>query len=777
AESLLRIPDAPTQDALIAERILAGDWGHYRGQSEKLFVNAGVWGLMLTGRMLRAEEAAENDPGAWLGRLVARSGEGVIRAAVRQGMAIMGGQFVFGRSIREALDKRGGLPADQRCFSFDMLGEGARTASAASRYFELYAAAIESLGQAQAGEKTPLQARSSISIKLSALHPRYEWAQQGRVMKELLPRVRTLAEIACRHGLPLTIDAEEADRLDLSLDLLAGLARAPSLQGWDGLGLAVQAYQKRAPALLDWLAQLAAETGRCIPVRLVKGAYWDSEIKHAQLLALPDYPVYTRKDATDLAYLACAQRLFAAGERLYPQFATHNAHTIAAVHHLAEGRAYEYQRLHGMGELLYRAVRQALPQITAPLRVYAPVGAHQDLLPYLVRRLLENGANSSFVHRFLEDDLPVAEVVADPTLSIDQPASLRLPQPSRLYGTHRRNSRGLDLCDPERTGALEDSLRTLRRVEQDAACLIDGRPAGGSPTPVHAPGLPSHRVGQARLAGATEREAALRSALAAQAAWSARPVQQRAACLRRCADAMEAEAEAWLDLLSREAGRTLPDAIAEWREAIDFCRYYATEAEALFAVQTLAGPTGEANTLQMQGRGVFLCISPWNFPLAIFMGQVVAALVCGNAVLAKPADQTPLVAMRAVQALHAAGIPPEVLHLLLGSGAEVAEPLVANENIAGVTFTGSVATAKRIQRTLAAREGAIVPLIAETGGQNAMLVDSTALLEQACDDILDSAFGSAGQRCSALRVLLVQMVRLVRLVLLALLLRMVMLVL
>lgn len=756
AESLLRIPDAATQDALIAERISKGNWEQHRGHSEKLFVNAGVWGLMLSGRMLRADQVAERDPAAWLGRLIARSGEGVIRAAIRQGMLILGGQFVFGRTIEEALHTRQQKPLHERCYSFDMLGEGARTAGAAARYFELYANAIDALGADPLDTALPLQARSSISIKLSALHPRYAWAQRERVMNELLPRVTTLAKMAARNNLPLTIDAEEADRLDLSLDVFEILARAPELDGWQGLGLAVQAYQKRGEALIAWLDALAVVTGRCIPVRLVKGAYWDSEIKHAQQLSLPDYPVFTRKDASDLSYLACAQRLFRTDGRLYPQFATHNAHSIAAVHRMADGRPFEYQRLHGMGELLYRAVRVALPAIQAPLRVYAPVGAYQDLLPYLVRRLLENGANSSFVHRFLEEDLPVAEVVRDPTISLQEPDVLKICPPVELFGAERKNSRGLDLSDPSTLGPLLGQMEQLRSRVHSAACLVNGEAQGTEPKPSYAPAQLRHQLGEVCTASPAHCEQALRGAVAAQKAWDALPLAERAGTLRRFADALEAEPAPWLDLLTREAGRTLPDAIAEWREAIDFCRYYAQQAEDLFAAREMPGPTGESNILRLFGRGVFLCISPWNFPLAIFVGQVVAALVCGNSVIAKPAEQTPIIATQVVAALHASGVPAQVLQLLLGNGEQVAEPLVRDERIAGVVFTGSVATAKRIQRTLAARPGAIVPLIAETGGQNAMVVDSTALPEQVCDDVLESAFGSAGQRCSALRILLLQ---------------------
>ena len=767
AEALLRVPDDDTQDALIAEKILSGDWDRHRGHSDKLFVNAGVWALMLTGRVLEADQAARRDPRRWLQGLLARSGEGAIRGAVRQAMAIMGGQFVFGRDIEEALSKRARQPRGAQLYSFDMLGEGARTTAAAQTYAQRYRHAIETLGAATASD-VPMSARSSISIKLSALHPRYEPAQRERVFAELLPVLRQLAECAVDHGLPLTIDAEEADRLELSLELFEALGRAPGLQGWNGLGLALQGYQKRAPEVIDWLAGLARQQQRQIPLRLVKGAYWDTEIKHSQVEGHPDYPVYTHKAATDLAYLDAASRLLEAGAAFAPQFASHNAHTIAAVHHMADGRPFEFQRLHGMGELLYRAARASVIGETVPLRVYAPVGAHQDLLPYLVRRLLENGANSSFVHRFLNETLPIDEVVADPRSQVEALLAQRardaqavpeaIPRPPDLYGPGRRNSAGIDLSDATTARELEQALARQRAgAGIDAACLIDGADAGEEAQPVYAPAQPGLRVGSVRAAGSGERGRAVEAALAAQPAWDARGGAARADVLRAMGDALEREPETLLHLLSAEAGRTLPDAIAEWREAIDFCRYYATQAQRhCDQPQLLPGPTGEQNTLSLHGRGVFLCISPWNFPLAIFTGQVAAALGAGNAVLAKPAEQTPLVAYEAVRRFHAAGVPPGVLQLLLGDGARVAAPLVEDERVAGVAFTGSTATAKDIQRRLAARDGAIVPLIAETGGQNAMVVDSTALFEQACDDILESAFGSAGQRCSALRVLLPQ---------------------
>lgn len=761
AEALLRVPDDKTQDALIAEKILAGDWKRHQGHSERLFVNAGVWGLMLTGQMLDVEASARKNPGSRLSQLAARTSTSAIRRAVKQAMAIMGSQFVFGRDIDEALGKRRELTPKERLYSFDMLGEGARTASAAERYFQLYSDAITRLGEAVAYDNNDLSQRSSISIKLSALHPRYERAQEKRVFAELFPRVLLLAQQAKEAGLPLTIDAEEADRLDISLEILERLAMDSSLQGWSGLGLALQAYQKRGREVIRWLGLLAETSQRQIPVRLVKGAYWDTEIKHSQVEGHPDYPVFTTKAATDLSYLACAQALFNLGDKVYPQFATHNAHTIAGVMHMAQGRPFEFQRLHGMGELLYRAARQTLIGQT-PLRVYAPVGAHQDLLPYLVRRLLENGANSSFVHRFLNDSLPVAEVVMDPNIAVQQMLKStvsppHLPKPPQLYGSARKNSASRDLSDTEVRASLENTIAFLRREARIAGCLVNGELCGDKPQAQVNPANTQQVVGEVRNATPANIENALQIAQGYQSSWDIRGGNARAHTLRAMADALEDNGDDLIGLICLEAGRTLPDAVSEWREAVDFCRYYADQAERLFATpQTLPGPTGESNTLAMRGRGVFLCISPWNFPLAIFTGQVAAALAAGNTVIAKPAEQTPIVAYRAVQLFLKAGLPKEALQLLPGSGLDVAEPLVADERISGVAFTGSTKTAKRIQRTLAAREGAIVPLIAETGGQNAMIVDSTALLEQACDDILDSAFGSAGQRCSALRVLLLQ---------------------
>ncbi|GIX17064.1 MAG: bifunctional protein PutA [Rhodothalassiaceae bacterium] len=761
AEALLRIPDDETRDLFIAEKIGVGDWKKHLGRSEDVFVNAGVWALMLTGRVVRLDEATSRDPAGFLGRLVKRAGEPVIRRAVAEAMRIIGRQFVFGRTMKEALARRARQRPAWRLMSFDMLGEGARTTAAADRYFRLYEEAIAAVGHAAASEGDRPETRSSVSIKLSALHPRYEDVQWLRLERELLPRLHELARRARGHGIQLTIDAEEADRLDVSLRLFERLAADPDLAGWDGLGLAIQAYQKRAPHVVAFIAALAEETGRRIPVRLVKGAYWDSEIKHAQELGVADFPVWTRKSATDACYLTCAKALFEAGRHIYPQFATHNAYTLAAVRALApEGADYEFQRLHGMGRVLYRAAEEQWGEGTFRLRTYAPVGAHRDLLPYLVRRLLENGANSSFVNRFLDAETPPAALATDPFAELRSLSPRRHPQiapPPALYGPRRPNSAGLNLQQPQEREPLLAALARLDGEVMEAACLVSGKPCGGGSVEIRRPADRRRLVGRARLARPEDLEAALSAAVRAQRGWDALGGARRAAALRAMADQLEAHRDRLIHLIVHEAGRTLADAVAEVREAVDFCRYYAVEAEDRFErPMALPGPVGERNTLHLAGRGVFLCISPWNFPLAIFTGQIAAALAAGNAVIAKPAEQTPLIAHAAVRLFHEAGVPEDVLHLLLGTGEEVAAPLVADRRIAGVAFTGSTETAQIIHRTLATRGGPIVPLIAETGGFNAMVVDSTALAEQVTDDVLASAFSSAGQRCSALRLLMVQ---------------------
>ena len=762
AEALLRIPDDATADRLIAEKLATGDWSSHAGKSESLFVNASTWGLMLTGGILELDPAIKTDTAGWMRKFTRKAGEPLVRLAVRRAMRIIGGEFVVGRSIEEAL-ARSAREADVGLCSFDMLGEGARTQADAQRYLESYEHAIDVIGAAAAGRAA--REASSISIKLSALESRYTLLQHERVMQRLVPLVGTLARRAAALGIQLTIDAEEADRLDLSLDVIEALAKDPVTRQWPGLGLAVQAYGKRALGVIDWAAAVARTYGRRMTVRLVKGAYWDSEIKRAQERGLDGYPVYTRKVTTDVSYLACVGRLFSHADVIYPQFATHNAHSIASVLELAPaGVDYEFQRLHGMGRLLYSEAERKIAKFPR-VRVYAPVGEHKDLLAYLVRRLLENGANTSFVNRFMDEQVPVAEIVRDPITEIERLESYahpRLPLPRALY-TDRRNSRGIDLGNPPDVEALRREVSTRRPVRPEPAAtavagpIINGILLPGSAHPVTNPADRRDIVGSVRDATPAEIAMAFDAGAAAQPAWNRSGGDARAASLDRASDLLEAGRAEFHELLVREAGKTISDAIAEVREAVDFCRYYAARAREQFAhPKRLEGPTGESNELSLHGRGVFACISPWNFPLAIFAGQVTAALAAGNAVVAKPAEPTPLIAARFVKLLHQAGVPPQALHLAPAPGRLFGEVALAHAALAGVAMTGSTATALTINHRLAARSGAIVPLIAETGGLNAMIVDSTALPEQVVDDVVSSAFMSAGQRCSALRLLFLQ---------------------
>ncbi|HVB18631.1 MAG TPA: bifunctional proline dehydrogenase/L-glutamate gamma-semialdehyde dehydrogenase PutA [Stellaceae bacterium] len=761
AEALLRIPDAETVDRLIRDKIAAADWHRHLGHSASLFVNASTWALMLTGRLLRPDHVGpggEADLASALRRLVARSSEPVWRQAVTAAMRILADQFIMGRTIEEALARAENAERHGYRHSYDMLGEAARTMQDAAHYRAAYERAIGALGKAASGR--PIDSAPGISVKLSALHPRYETAQRERVMRELLPSLLALACDARNAGIGFTIDAEEADRLELSLDLVEALALAPDLNGWNGLGLAVQAYQKRACAVVDWLADLAGRARRRLMLRLVKGAYWDSEIKRAQERGLDSYPVYTRKVATDVSYLACARRVFAAGDVFYPQFATHNAQTLAALLELGGKRAdWEFQRLHGMGEALYAEV--VGPQkLDRPCRVYAPVGSHEHLLAYLVRRLLENGANTSFVNRIVDERAPLDDIVADP---ISQLAGLRvkphpkIPLPRDLFQPLRQNAAGLDLADPRALGELRGELAEAMRRPWHAAPIVGGIEHAGAGGAVFDPSDRRRAIGTVANAEPDAIDAALARAARAAPAWEAIPAGARAAALERAADLYERHRAELMALIIREGGRTIPAALSEVREACDLLRYYAARARIDFAVpEALPGPTGERNEIALHGRGVFACISPWNFPLAIFTGQIAAALAAGNAVIAKPAEQTPLVAAAALRHLLAAGIPGDVLHLLPGPGETVGGALVADPRIAGIAFTGSTETARAINLALARRPGPIVPLIAETGGQNAMIVDSSALPEQVVGDVLTSAFDSAGQRCSALRLLYLQ---------------------
>ena len=743
AEAFLRVPDRETADMLIRDKLGEADWGAHSGKSDSTLVNSATWGLVITRSLVKEDGNA-------LKRLIARAGEPFVRTAVGSAMKLMAQLFVMGRSIEEALERAD--EKDYRDFtaSFDMLGEAARTWDDAERYAQSYAHALEAVG------RRGNQRAHSISVKLSALHPRYETAHAAEAVPQLIARIADLAVRAASLNVGLTIDAEEQDRLVMSLDIISAIARIPDLKGWDGLGMAVQSYGKRAAPLIYWADALGAETGRRIAVRLVKGAYWDTEIKRAQENGMVDYPLFTRKAATDVSYLACAKAMLGS-PNIYPAFASHNALTVATIAEWAgKRRDFEFQRLHGMGTGLYeRMVRED----GHSCRLYAPVGGHRDLLAYLVRRLLENGANSSFVHQLADSSISEAELLSDPVAKIRAVAATphpSIPLPAALFGAERRNSAGIDLGDADVLLETETAMAAALAQPHQAAPLISGVALSGASVPVLNPAAPGTVIGSVVESTAADVDAALAAASAAQPGWAATPVDARAAALERLADRLEADRDALLALLQAEAGKTLPDSVAEVREAVDFCRYYAARARQDFAPILLPGPTGEVNSLQLAGRGVFVTIAPWNFPLAIFLGQTVAALVAGNAVVAKPAPQTPLIAARAIAHAHAAGIPAAVLHLLPGGG-HIGQALVADRRTAGVAFTGSTRTARAIARTLLEDETRpIVPLIAETGGLNAMIVDSTALPEQVVQDVIASAFRSAGQRCSALRLLLVQ---------------------
>ncbi|GMU67785.1 MAG: hypothetical protein AMXMBFR37_01180 [Steroidobacteraceae bacterium] len=765
AEALLRIPDAETADRLIADKVSAGDWGEHLGDSESLFVNASTWGLMLTGRVVHVETDHFGSTRSWFGRLAGRIGEPVARAALRQSMKILGHQFVMGRSITEALARAEGKRERAYRYSFDMLGEAALTAADAERYFDKYCDAIGEIGAAlPADDRRDVIERHGISVKLSALHPRYEFAQRERVLAELGPRLLELTRRARAAGIGLTVDAEEADRLEISLELIDRVLADDVTRDYHGFGFVVQAYQKRAPQVIDWAVGRAGALGRRLCVRLVKGAYWDSEVKRAQERGFVSYPVFTRKANTDVSYLACAQRLAAAQGVVYAQLATHNAHTVAYVAECfaAAGAPFEFQRLHGMGEELYEHVVGG-EWGDFPCRVYAPVGAHADLLPYLVRRLLENGANTSFVNRLVDASLPAETVVADPVADVDAAAQVahpRIPLPPDLYGAERRNSLGANLADGSEVARLHAACARSQTEHWHAGPITveeGGAKPAAAPVRLVNPANEAEVVGTVTHASVAQVERAIEVARAAQPRWDALGGAARAALLERAADLMAADREALVARCVREAGKSLPDSIAEVREAEDFLRYYAARARLEFEGElALPGPTGERNTLRLGGRGVFGCISPWNFPVAIYTGQVAAALAAGNTVLAKPAEQTPLCAARVTELLHAAGVPREVLHFLPGDGAEVGAAMSRADGLAGICFTGSTDTARLIERSMAARQGAIGTLIAETGGLNAMLVDSSALAEQVVLDAVASGFNSAGQRCSALRLLIVQ---------------------
>lgn len=739
AEALLRVPDTETMDDLIRDKIASHDWSAHSGESSSIFVNASTWALMLTGRVLEDEE--DGIEGTLRG-MVRRLGEPVIRRAVSAAMREMGEQFVLGRTIDEAVKRGRDYTRKGYLYSFDMLGEAARTEEDALRYHRAYAAAISSLNAG--ATDADIRKNHGISVKLSALHPRYEQSQRETMLPVMAKRLFTLA-LAARHArMGLNIDAEEADRLDLSLDVIEKVLSEPELKGWNGFGVVVQAYGPRAAHVIDWLYALARRLDRQIMVRLVKGAYWDTEIKRAQVMGLDGYPVFTRKPNTDVSYIACAKKLLGMTDRIYPQFATHNAHTVAAILAMAQDKsAFEFQRLHGMGEALHEAVRVAEG---TRCRIYAPVGAHSDLLAYLVRRLLENGANSSFVHQIVDKTVAPEEIARDPFEAVagqGQVANPAIPRPADIFSPERANSKGWDITDPVTLAALEAARAPFAAPHRwQAAPTLAAKPAKGRAREVINPAAPADIVGEVIEADASQVKKAVDAAAAAQPGWEETPVAVRAEALLRAADLYEANAAEFFALCSREAGKTLVDGIAELREAVDFLRYYAAQAV-----------KAERHTT---ARGVIACISPWNFPLAIFTGQIAAALATGNAVVAKPAEQTPLIAARAVALLHEAGIPRDVLQLLPGDGPSVGGPLTADPRIAGVCFTGSTDVARLIERQIAETAEPEAMLIAETGGLNAMIVDSTALPEQAVRDIVASAFQSAGQRCSALRILYVQ---------------------
>ncbi|MBX9774368.1 MAG: L-glutamate gamma-semialdehyde dehydrogenase [Xanthobacteraceae bacterium] len=720
AEALLRVPDYPTTDRLIEDKLATGEWDSAELKSDSFLVSASAWTLGITARIIQPGETPETI----IESLLKRLGLPAVRTATRQAMRLLGSHFVLGQTIEDALRRAASHPEAR--YSFDMLGEGARTADDAGRYRDAYAAAISAIGRS-AGEGA-LPDRPGISIKLSALHPRFEAISRERVLKELVPDVIALARTARDYDLNFTVDAEEADRLELTLDVIAEVIADTSLRGWEGFGLAVQAYQKRAEAVIAWLDDAARSLHRRLMVRLVKGAYWDTEVKRAQERGLPGYPVFTRKAMTDLNYDACARRLLANRARLFPQFATHNALTVASVIEDAGGvEGFEFQRLHGMGEVLYETLCGEFPD--AAVRVYAPVGGHRDLLAYLVRRLLENGANSSFVAVAADPSVPIATLLKRPQGWISDAARARhphIPLPVDLYAPERKNSLGVEFGHEQ---SLLDLLKEVRDGKTLPAPLAD------------TDDMAAHN--------------AMAQARAAFPAWQATPADTRAAVLDRAADLMQERRGALIALMQDEGGKTLDDCVSEVREAIDFCRYYAVETRRALAPRMLPGPTGESNALTYRGRGVFVCISPWNFPLAIFVGQVAAALAAGNAVAAKPAEQTPRVAEAAVRILHDAGVPAEALQLVIGDG-RIGAALVSDRRCAGVAFTGSTEVARAINRVLAGKDQPIVPLIAETGGINPMIVDATALPEQVADDVVMSAFRSAGQRCSALRLLCVQ---------------------
>ncbi|MFK8031361.1 MAG: bifunctional proline dehydrogenase/L-glutamate gamma-semialdehyde dehydrogenase PutA [Gammaproteobacteria bacterium] len=763
AEALLRVPDGDTADKLIKDKLQSGHWKGHLGGNRSMFVNASTWGLMLTGQILGAEKDAVDDPSGFMEKMVARAGEPVVRTAMRQAMRIMGKQFVMGRNIDDALKRS--LKKDNRDYrySFDMLGEAALTAKDARRYFDAYSMAIERIGKSKASKGKSTFESPGISVKLSALHPRYDLHHRKRVLREMVPMLEELAIKAREYDIGFCVDAEEAARLELSLEVIGRVFHSPACANWEGYGIALQAYQKRSVEICRWVVEQGRKAGRRMSVRLVKGAYWDAEIKLGQELGLESYPVFTRKATTDVSYLACARILLDAPEAVYPQFATHNAHTVASIVELAGDKPFEFQRLHGMGEELYAEVIGP-DQLNRPCRVYAPVGEHEDLLPYLVRRLLENGANTSFVNRIVDDSAPIDKIIEDPVSQIAALESKPHPQilaPANLFGQERHNSDGLNLFDAGKIQSMSRDIASHNSDTYSTKPLIKGLNnkdnVVGAVIKVLNPANFADEVGEWQAASKADVDKAMANAKTARTRWNKLGGEARGRILIKAAELLQENEAKLFNLCIREAGKSIFDAHAELREAIDFLYYYgARAAEDFGEPKVMPGPTGESNTLALEGRGTFVCISPWNFPIAIFTGQVSAALAAGNAVVAKPAEQSTLCAHVVTQLLHKAGVPEDVLQLVPGIGAEVGAALVEHPDVEGVAFTGSTETAKVINRALAAKDGAIATLIAETGGLNAMLVDSSALPEQVVLDVVSSAFNSAGQRCSALRVLFLQ---------------------
>lgn len=753
AEALLRIPDKKTQDLLIQDKLTSANWDEHLGKSSLAFVNLATWGLALTGNILEITDKASFLRKIWKGML-RESGEGAIRRAVKEAVKVMSENFVLGRSIKEAVKRSQELSKKGYRFSYDMLGEVARTMPDADRYFEAYQQAIKALSEADIDYD--MTSGQSISVKLSALYPHYEFLHCEEAIPFLTQRLKTLCQQAKAGGLNLTVDAEETDRLEMSFEIIENVFKDPEFQGWDGLGLALQAYQKRAYFAIDYLIDMAKRNNKRIKIRLVKGAYWDSEIKLSQVGGFNNYPLFTRKTSTDVSYLACAKLLLSAQAFVYPQFATHNAHSVGAILTMVgdSGAQFEFQKLQGMGTSLHdQLVKRGIP-----CRVYAPVGSHEDLLPYLVRRLLENGANSSFVNRIADLNVSIDDIIADPVLhtkKLDLIPNPRITLPKNIYGEARLNSAGIDLSHHQQLAELETGMMQFDKKRGWTAGPFC-RGAKKSDCAIVNPCDHRDVVGYCAAATKEDVEKALENSTNAFPKWNDLGVEARANILIKAAEQLERHHVELMTMVMREAGKVIPDALSEVREAMDFCRYYAMQARELMADQRMPGPTGETNILRMQGRGPMLCISPWNFPIAIFTGQMAAALVTGNTVITKPAEVTPLVAQRIVELFHEVGVPKEVLQLMPGRGSVVGQALVEDDRIAGVIFTGSTETAKRIQQGLASRRGPIVPFIAETGGINAMIVDSSALPEQVVRDVIQSAFGSAGQRCSALRLLCIQ---------------------